>query len=136
MEQQQQKDQKQAERRRPISPDNELISIQRGSMLQMQMVQTVLKQAGIPSLMVNKSGSCSQGCCGPSLLLQVRMTDLEDAQAILAEDYIRSTGLDAHDLSTVTAVFDTEADSAVCPACGCSFSTTSNTCPACGLCFA
>lgn len=136
IEQRQQGEQKQAERRRPINPDDNLVNIQKGPVLQMQMVQSVLKRAGIPSLTVNESGSCGQGCCGPSLVIQIRMSDLEDAQTILAEEYIRSTGLHDHDLSAAGVVFDTEVDSALCPACGCCFSTTQNTCPDCGLCFA
>jgi hypothetical protein len=134
IEQRQQREEKQAARR-PISPDDKLVNIQKGPVLQMQMVQSVLKRAGIPSLIVNESGSCGQGCCGPSLVIQIRMSDLEDAQAVLAEDYIRSTGLHDHDLSAAGAVFDTEVDSALCPACGCYFSTTQNSCPDCGLCF-
>jgi uncharacterized protein (UPF0212 family) len=133
-----QEERKLAERRRPISPDDELVSIQKGPVVQMQMVQAVLKKANIPSLAAGDSGaSCaSGGCSGPNLLIQVRRSDLEDARTVLTENYIRSTGLHDHDLSAVDAVFDAEAEYALCPACGCRFSTTQNSCPDCGLCFA
>lgn len=135
---QRQEERKLAERRRPIRPDDELVSIQKGPVMQMQMVQAVLKRAGIPSLAAGDSGSscASGGCGGPNLVIQVRASDLEDVQAVLAEDYIRSTGLHDHELSAADAVFDIEADFALCPACGCRFSTTQNSCPDCGLCFA
>jgi len=123
--------------RRPISPDDELVSIQKGPVVQMQMVQAALKRAGIPSLAAGESSSCaSGGCGGPNLVIQIRRSDFEDAAAILAKEYLRSTGLHEHDLSAAGAVFDTEAETALCPACGCRFPTTHNSCPDCGLCFA
>ena len=48
----------------------------------------------------------------------------------------RLDGLNDHDVAMAGAVFDTTAETAVCPACGCSFPTSHNACPDCGLCFA
>jgi hypothetical protein len=124
--------------RRPIRPDDELVSLQKGPLLQMQMVQALLKREGIPSLAAGESGGAcgSGGCGGPSLVIQVRSFDAAEAQAVLTREHMRSTGLSGHDLAAAGAVFDTAADSALCPACGCCFSTAQNTCPDCGLCFA
>lgn len=123
--------------RRPISPDDELVGIQKGPLLQMQMAQALLKREGIPSLAAAESGSCgSGGCGGPSLVIQVRRADAEEAMAVLAREHLRATGLQEHDLVLAEAVFDAAAESALCPACGCQFSTAQTACPDCGLCFA
>lgn len=123
--------------RRPISPDDELVSIQKGPVVQMQTMQAVLKRAGIPSLAAAESGSCGSGSCGgPNLLIQIRRSDLEAAQAVLVREHLRATGLQEHDLVPAEAVFDAAAESALCPACGCQFSTAQTACPDCGLCFA
>ena len=121
---------------RPLRPDDELVSIVKGPVVQMQTMQAVLKRAGIPSLAAGEASSCgSGGCSGPNLLIQIRKSDLEAAQTVLAREHIRTTGLHERDLAAANAVFDTAADSALCPACGCSFSTSRNDCPDCGLCF-
>jgi hypothetical protein len=128
--------QRQAGRDMVISPDDELVSIRRGPLVQMKDFQTMLKREGIPSLAVSEDSNCGQGSCATNLLIQVRQEDLQDVIAILEHDHIRSTGLKDHDLSTAGAVIDTTAEQATCPACGHSFSTTEATCPDCGLCFA
>lgn len=64
------------------------------------------------------------------------MADAQLAQSILEEEYLRTTGLASHDLSTADAVFDETALQTVCPACGAAFTPGTNaTCPECGLCF-
>jgi hypothetical protein len=137
LEQQRLEEAKKASRRLPLSPNDELVSIRKGAMVEMRHLQAQLERQGIPSLVVNEEGSCRSSCCGgPSLTVQVRPADLEDAQAFLVQDHIRSTALHEHDLGGAGAVFDTAADTAVCPACGCTFSTSHNACPDCGLCFA
>lgn len=126
-----------AECRHPIRPDDELVSIVKGPVVQMQTMQAVLKRAGISSLAAGEASSCgSGGCGGPNLLIQIRKADLEAAQAVLAREHLRATGLHERDLAAANAVFDAAADSALCPACGCTFPTSRNDCPECGLCFA
>ncbi|WP_339134563.1 MAG: hypothetical protein WGN25_15700 [Candidatus Electrothrix sp. GW3-4] len=126
----------QAGRNMVISPDDELVSIRKGPLVQMKDFQTMLKREGIPSIAVSEDSNCGQGSCGTNLFVQIRREDLQDVVAILERDHIRSTGLEDHDLSTAGAIIDTEAEQATCPACGYSFSTTETTCPDCGLCFA
>lgn len=136
LEQRRQDEDSTAARRQPLRPDDELVSILKGPIIQMQTVQAVLKRAGIPSLAAGEASSCSGGGCGgPNLLIQIRKADLEAAQTVLTREHLRTTGLHEHDLALANAVFDTTADSALCPACGCSFSTSRNDCPDCGLCF-
>ena len=119
-----------------ISPDDEMVNIRKGAVIDMKLLQAMLKREGIPSLAASEDGSCGQGCCGPSLIVQVRKFDIEEVMAILEQDYIRSTGLAEHDIATAGAAFDATLQEATCPACGHDFSTTLNACPDCGLCFA
>lgn len=66
--------------------------------------------------------------------MEVRIADAEHALTILEEDYLRSTGLTRHDLSTADAIFDENAGRAVCPACGAVFvPQLTSICPECGL---
>jgi hypothetical protein len=113
-----------------------MVNIRKGPVIQMKELQIMLEREGIPSLAVSDEGGCSQGCCGTDLLLQVRMSDVQDVLAILAREHERSTALKDHDTTYAGAVFNTAAENATCPACGCSFPTTQSTCPDCGLCFA
>ena len=132
----QQKEQKKSARSMELSPDDEMVTIRKGPVLQMKELQIVLEREGIPSLTIKDDGSCGKGCCGTELLLQVRMDDIQDVFAILEQEHVRSTGLEDHDTSNAGAVFNTAAEKATCPACGCSFPTTQSCCPDCGLCFA
>jgi predicted RNA-binding Zn-ribbon protein involved in translation (DUF1610 family) len=68
--------------------------------------------------------------------LEVKAGDAKQAMEILEQDYLKSTGLASHDLSTADAVFDETAVETVCPACGTRFMPGSSaTCPDCGLSF-
>lgn len=127
---------KQAGRNMVISPDDELVNIRKGPLVQMKDFQVMLKREGIPSLAVSEDSNCGQGSCATNLFVRIRKDDLQDVMAILERDHIRSTGLHDHDLSTAGAVIDTEVDQATCPACGFIFSTSEAACPDCGLCFA
>jgi hypothetical protein len=136
LEARQELDREQAGRTMVISPDDELVSIRKGPLVQMKDFQVMLKRAGIPSIAVSEDSNCGQGSCGTNIFIQIRKIDIQDVVAILERDHVRSTGLEDHDLSTAGAVIDTAADQATCPACGYSFPTTEASCPDCGLCFA
>jgi len=131
-----QKQQRKEGRNMELSPDDEMVNIRKGPVMEMKELQIVLEREGIPSLAVQEGGGCGQGCCGTNLLVQVRMSDVQDVLAILEQDHVRSTGLQYHDTTHAGAVFNTAAENATCPACGCSFATTQAECPDCGLCFA
>ncbi len=119
-----------------IKSDDELVAVRRGPVLAMKELQKVLADHFLPALVVNDKESCGQGCCGTELLLQVRMDDIQEVMKVLEEEHVRSTGLEDHDTRHADAVFNTHAEQATCPACGCTFPTTQPTCPDCGLCFA
>lgn len=124
-----------ATRSMDISADDELANIRKGPLLDMKHLQGLLAKENIPSLVAGDKGSCGKGCCGGDMYLQIKMADGDDAMAVLAREFKRTTALDSHDLSNINAVFDTGAAKSICPACGFSFSTNSSTCPDCGLCF-
>lgn len=136
LELEEQKQQGKAGRNMELSPDDEMVNIRKGPVMQMKELQIMLEREGIPSLAVNEDSSCGKGCCGTDLLLQVRMSDVQEVLAILEQEHVRSTALEDHDTTHAGAVFNTAAENATCPACGCSFATTQPTCPDCGLCFA
>lgn len=119
-----------------ISPEDELVDIRRGPVIQIKEIQKVLAEQHLPSLAVGEEGGCGKGGCGKDLLLKVRLADIQDVMAVLEEEHARSTGLSDHDTRYAGAVFNTGAEKATCPACGCVFPTTTPTCPDCGLCFA
>ena len=137
LELEQQKQQKKVARNMRLSPDDNMVTIRKGPVLQMKELQILLERESIPSLTIkDDSGGCGGGCCGTELLLQVRMTDVQEVVAILEQEHVRSTALEQHDTTYAGAVFNTAAEKATCPACGYSFPTTESACPDCGLYFA
>ena len=131
-----QKQQKKASRNMKLTPDDEMVNIRKGPVMQMKELQVMLEREGIPSLAVQDGSNCGNGCCGSDFIVQVRMSDVQEVLAMLEQDHVRSTALDDHDTTHAGAVFNTAAENATCPACGCSFPTTQAECPDCGLCFA
>jgi len=117
-----------------MDPDEPLLTVRKGPVMQIKELQTFLLRRGLPSLAVKEGGAC--GCKGAELLLQVRASDQREVMAALAEEYRQSTGLEDHDTRYVGEVFDAQAAETVCPACGCCFATSNAVCPDCGLCFA
>ncbi|RUM35790.1 MAG: hypothetical protein DSY58_06330 [Desulfobulbus sp.] len=131
-----QKNRKKAARSMKLSPDDEMVNIRKGPVMEMKELQLMLEREGIPSLAVKDNSGCGQGCCGTDLLVKVRMADVQEVFELLEQEHVRSTALADHDTTHAGAVFNTAAENATCPACGCVFSTTQPTCPDCGLCFA
>jgi ribosomal protein L32 len=132
----------QAERDQPqnlqpleVDSDEALLTVRKGPVLQMKELQAYLLRRGLSSLAVKESAA-SCGCQGAELLLQVRERDLGEVLAALEQEHRQSTGLSDHDTCFAGAVYNAAAPEAVCPACGCRFSTSSTICPDCGLCFA
>ncbi|MCI5220061.1 MAG: hypothetical protein D3914_12955, partial [Candidatus Electrothrix sp. LOE2] len=50
-----------------ISPDDELVSIRKGPLVQMKDFQVMLKRAGIPSIAVSEDSNCGQGSCATNI---------------------------------------------------------------------
>jgi hypothetical protein len=126
-----------AARSREISEQDELVDILKGKVIDIKSVQSLLKREGFPSLLAGDSSSCcpSKGCRGGEVRLQVRRDDLREVMEIMAREHMRSTGLPEYNSALVNSVYNPEAGTATCPACGCTFSSHSRSCPDCGLCF-
>ncbi len=127
--------QKKAGRSMEISSEDELVTLRSGSLQDMKQLRALLKDESIPSLLVSEDDNCGKGCCGSNFFLQVRLQDGQEALAVLAHDFQRSTSLESHDLSNTQVVYDNSAKKTTCPACGHQFTPTTMTCPDCGLCF-
>ena len=130
-------DEKRKERDMHISPEDELVSMRQGSLLEMKTVQHLLKKENIGSLLVEDRGNCGPGCSNSKVFeLKVKKEYAGDAQQILIDEFRRSTSFDSHEFEgDAEAVFDQRMSEARCPACGSTFITDDRTCPECGLCF-
>lgn len=118
-----------------LAPGAELVTIRQGPLLEMKNLQKVLARGGVPGLIGGDAAGCGKGCRGPEMYLQIGKDDVDLALKILAEDFVRSTALDSHDLCNASAVYDPTARETVCPACGSRFSPSVGDCPECGLSF-
>ena len=132
-----QDDKKKNNRSLDISPDDELVTMRQGNLLEMKNIQRVLQKEIIGSLLVEDRSGGNKGCCNSKIFeLRVKKDVALEAQNILAEDFKKTTALDSHDFQEeVEVVFDQRSARARCPACGCQFQTEDRTCPECGLCF-
>ena len=135
LEAQEQKKKRLAERSMKITPEDELVVVIKGAIINVKQVQGRLTDEGFPSIIAGDSDSCGKGCCGGEVRLQVRMADIQDVMALMAREHMQTTGLADHDISYADAVFDPAAMNTTCPACGSSFSPQNKICPECGLCF-
>ena len=126
-------EQKLAARAVELTADDEIVAIRRGPLADMKHLESLLQRERISTLIAGDESSCTKGCCPSSFFLQVRSDDVAEAMAVLAEDFRRATALDHHDTAGIDKVYDPTAALASCPACGCTFSTSSTVCPDCGL---
>lgn len=126
-----------ADRAAAIQPDEDLVDVRKGSVLDIKQAQARLSRQGIPSLIVGDGQqACGKGCCGGSdVLLRVRKNDVEDVFALFQREYIEGTALHEHDISLASSVYNPAAGQATCPACGHTFTNEGGACPDCGLCF-
>jgi hypothetical protein len=117
-----------------LSPDDDLVGLQRGPLSEMRHLEALLDREHIATLLLGDDKSCGQSCCPTVYTLLVRREDAQEAFDIMAEEHKKATGLDYHDNSAADNIFNPEAGVACCPACGHTFSTTAGTtCPDCGL---
>jgi hypothetical protein len=122
-------------RKGPLTPEDQLVVIFQAPMADLKHLKALLEAEQIGAMISKEGGGCSSGGCAPKFQLQVRQEEVPDALQVLAEEHRRATVLAEHDAAHAGAVFNQEAEEAVCPACGFSFATTTTTCPDCGLCF-
>jgi len=124
-----------ASRSMEIAATDELVTLQKGSVKDIKVLQKLLARERIPGVIAGDEASCQKGCCGPELFLQIRKQEMDAASETLTKGFVKTTALETHDITDATAVFDHLAKETVCPACSCRFSPTVGACPECGLCF-
>lgn len=118
-----------------IESGDELLPLQKGNLLDMKRVKNLLAEHNIPALLV-KDEQCRSGCCGGvEVVLQIRWEDRERAAVLLQEEHERTTGIKFNKDQSEESIFNPDAQLAVCPACGHTFSPNGPDCPDCGLCF-
>jgi hypothetical protein len=118
-----------------IESDDKLISLQKGNLLDMKRVKSLLAEHSIPAVLV-KDQQCRSGCCGGvEVIVQIRLEDTERAAVLLQKEYERTTGMEFQGDQTEDSIFNPDAQLAVCPACGHTFPPDGPDCPDCGLCF-
>jgi tRNA(Ile2) C34 agmatinyltransferase TiaS len=86
--------------------------------------------------LVHNETTCKKGCVA-RVEAWAETNDIEAIQKMIHEEnmhMIMSEGTDV-DPEQIHQVFDDEAETAICPACGTSFSTKLKECPDCGLVF-
>jgi hypothetical protein len=118
-----------------LSPEDDLVMIQRGPLADLQHLATLLDNENIATLFVGDMKTCGQSCCPTLYNLLVRREDGMEAMDIIEKEHKRTTGLAHHDNSHADAIYNPYAVEAKCPACGHSFSTSEKCCPDCGLSF-
>lgn len=123
------------DRKGALTPDDELVVIFQGSLADLKHLKALLEAEQIGAMISKEGQGCSSGGCAPKFQLQVRQEEVQEALQVLAQEHRRATALAEHDAAHAGAVFNPEAEEAVCPACGFGFATTTTTCPDCGLCF-
>jgi hypothetical protein len=123
-----------AARKGEITPADQVVVIERGSLHDLRHLEELLAAERIGTRLVGDDRSCGKNCCPSTFDLQVRQEDAADALRILAAEHQRTTAFDHHH-DYADAVFNPDAAEATCPACGISFSTATTECPDCGLCF-
>jgi hypothetical protein len=122
-------------RKGPLTLDDQLVVVFQGALGDLKHLKDLLEADRIGAMISKEGGGCASGGCAPKFELQVRQEEVRDALEVLAQEHRRATALAEHDATHAGAVFNPEAEEAICPACGFAFATTTTTCPDCGLCF-
>lgn len=95
-------------------------------------MQTRLASEGVEIRLDHNEATCRRGC-SVTVEMWAKPGDLERVKKAFNDDFTQA--LDGHevDWERLNQVFDISKETAVCPACGDSFSTKHNECPGCGL---
>ena len=124
-----------------ISPDDDLVTMRRGPLKEMQYLAELLSVEKIGTALIGDMTTCGKDRFGnviptPTTYdLKVKMEDGREALDIIEEEHKKATGLAHHENTNGDLIFNPHASEAQCPACGHSFPTTQTTCPDCGLSF-
>jgi hypothetical protein len=118
-----------------ISPEEELVALRQGPLLELKALRRLLAAERVPALLSgDPAGGCRRGCGGPVLSLLVRVVDLPLATRVATADFLRTTAMDDDQLLRASTVIADQAAEMLCPACGGRFPASVGACPDCGLC--
>ena len=95
-------------------------------------LQTQLHERGVEIRLDHNEATCTRGCT-VTVEVWAKEADIPVVKAVFDENFANM--LDGHqvDWDQLGQVFDPSRETAVCPACGHEFSTSSSECPDCGL---
>jgi hypothetical protein len=93
-----------------------------------------LSKEGVAITTMFNHSSCNGGCA-PSKEIWVHPADVVFIQQFMVDRHMRVLQEMGADLDQVNQVFDPSKPTAVCPACGTTFSTHQTQCPECDLVF-
>lgn len=95
-------------------------------------MQTRLAGDGVDIRLDHNETTCRRGC-SVTVEMWAKPQDLEHIKKTFQDDFTQA--LDGHevDWDRLNQVYDPSKETAVCPACGETFSTQSAECPSCGL---
>jgi len=112
----------------------ELIKIAVMGLNEGKQLQKQCLDAGAEIVLNHNDETCNRGC-SVTVEVHCKESDLEIVQNIFSKNYMDL--LDGHDvdLKILNETFDPSKETAICPACGFSFSTKDSECPDCGLMF-
>ncbi len=98
-------------------------------------MKSLLEERGVKLELRMNPDTCTTGGCKPTVEVFAPQAGMEEIAKFFQEERSRNfAGLQA-DHALTQEVFDTERETAKCPACGTEFSTRAAECPDCGLCF-
>lgn len=98
-------------------------------------LKAALSELKIEVTLVGNPQTCATKGCKITVEVHARESDLPAIGEHIRQDRLKSyEGLDVNP-ELHGSVFDSEQESATCPACGATFSTTLKACPDCGLVF-
>lgn len=98
-------------------------------------IKAALEPLGVRLELVGNPETCDTGACAPKVEVHARPEDLEKIQEYFQGERSRDLAGLEFDPTLLGEVYDSEKESARCPACGEVFSTQLVECPGCGLCF-
>ena len=119
-----------------MTQESELVLLGESSFTEAKRLKALLAEIGIELHLASDPEKCTTQNCSPKLLLHAKSGDLPKIQEFFAAEKLKShSGLDFDRALVENAVFDPEKETATCPACATTFSTTQTACPDCGLVF-
>lgn len=97
-------------------------------------IQDEMKGKSVDIFLDHNPTTCTRGC-SVTVEFSCYEKDIQQVAQYFQQNFLNS--LDGHNvnLELLNSTYDPNQESATCPACGTSFSTSSTECPECGLCF-